>query len=183
MTPWQFLFLAIVYSLVLLGGVAYFVYQYWYIPRRALLTVQRLRREEAAGIPPSPRDYHYAIAFDDGGFTVTDLRGRQHETWGMRWADVRRAILFKRDFFSVDCICLFLSDAAGTGLELNEDMARWNSLIEALPRHLPGCKPASEWWSAVAFPPFATNETEIFPQLCSSSAYQKTSDTSPSSRP
>jgi hypothetical protein len=161
--PGQSVILALVCSLmVVLGGVAYFAYQYWYIPRWARLRVERLRREEAVGIPPSLCDYHYAIAFDDLGFTVKDLRGRKHETWGMRWAGVRRAIAFKRDFFTVDCICLVLFDAADTGVELDEEMARWNSLIEALPRHLPGCKAASEWWSAVAFPPFATNETEIY---------------------
>ena len=69
---------------------------------------------------------------------------------------------FKRDFFTVDCICLFLARADGTGIELDEGMARWNSFVEALPQHLPGCKPWSEWFSVVAFPAFVPNETEIY---------------------
>jgi len=162
MTTAQALLLAAACSLTVIGGVLFFAYRYWYVPRWARLRVERLRREEAAGIPPSPRDYHYAIAFDSVGLTVTDLRGRNQETFGMRWAEVCRAIAFKRDLFSVDLICLFLFCDDDTGIELDEEMARWSRLIEALPQHLPGCKSRSDWWSVVAFPPFATNETEVY---------------------
>jgi hypothetical protein len=162
MTIEQALLLAAVCSLSVGGLVLFFSYRRWYLPLRAKLKVERLRREEAAGVPPSPRDYHYAILFDAETFTVTDLRGREPESTVMRWAEICRATAFKRDLFAVDCICLCLARADGTGVELDEEMARWNSFVEALPQHLPGCKAWSEWFSVVAFPAFVPNETEIY---------------------
>jgi hypothetical protein len=55
-----------------------------------------------------------------------------------------------------------LSCTGGTSLELNEEIARWNKLVESLPHHLPGSLPHHEWFCAAAFPAFATNEMEIY---------------------
>src|SRR6266478_4113383 len=96
--------------LAVLVGLPYILYLRWYVPRRDRLSLEtarakidRLRREEAAGVPPSPTDYHYAIAFDTQGFTVTDLRSQKHRVMNMSWSNVCRATAFKRDFFTVDC--------------------------------------------------------------------------------
>jgi hypothetical protein len=53
----QALVLAAVCSLCVGGLVFYLAYQYWYIPLYGYRRVERLRRDEAAGIPPSPKDY------------------------------------------------------------------------------------------------------------------------------
>lgn len=58
--------------------------------------------------------------------------------------------------------CLYLDGTDGIGVELDEEMAGWNRLLDALPVLLPGCKPLSEWLFAVAFPAFAPNPTEIY---------------------
>jgi hypothetical protein len=129
---------------------------------KARVKVERLRREEAAGIPPNPADYHYAIAFDSQGFTVTNLRNHKQEAVARSWSNIRLVTAFKRDLFAVDCICLHLDGTDGIGVELDEEMAGWTRLIDALPMKLPGCKPRSEWFSAVAFPAFAPNPTEIY---------------------
>ena len=147
---------------VVAGGVLFFAYQRWYLPRRSRQTVERLRREEDAGVPPSPSDYHFAISFDSESLTVTDLRSRTHDSNSMRWAEVHRATAFKRDFFTVDWICLFFARPDDTGIELDEEMAGWRRLATALPMHLPGCRASDEWFSAVAFPAFAPNPTEIY---------------------
>lgn len=153
---------------VLVGG-PYVLYLRWYVPRRdrlalerARIRVERRRHDEAAGVPPSPSDYHYGLTIDSRGFIVTDLRDKTHETVATFWTDIRRATAFKRDMFTVDCICLQLDRADGTIVEINEDMAGWNRLVEALPKQLPGCKSYSEWYSSVAFPPFTANPTEIY---------------------
>jgi hypothetical protein len=78
----------------------------------------------------------------------------------MRWAEVHRATAFKRDLFTVDCICLLFARLDDTGLELGEEMAGWRSFVAALPLHLPGCH--DDWFSTVAFPAFAPNPTEIY---------------------
>lgn len=172
MTTVQGLLLFAVCSFLVAWAIWFFRYEHWYLLRRARLKRERLSRDEAAGIPPSPRDYHHAITFDSIGFTVDDLRGRNRESKRMLWQEVYRVIAFKRDEFTVDCICLFLARADGTGIELNEEMAQWNSLMEALPKVLPGCKPWPEWFSVVAFPAFATNETDIFARVDFGSAQQ-----------
>jgi hypothetical protein len=149
-------------AVVIAGGTFYFWYQYWHIPRVAQWTVDRLRREEAEGIPPSPRDYHYAIAFDAICFTVTDLRNEVREAFVILWAEIVCVTVFKRDFGTVDCVCMFLARIDGTGVELDEQMARWKTFIEELPQHLKACKSPSAWFSAVAFPAFETNSMDIF---------------------
>jgi hypothetical protein len=111
-------------SLAIIAGVWIFWYLHWYIPRHDRLKLERQRYEVAAGIPPSPRDYRYAITFDCSGFTVDFLRASNRESIGMRWSEVCRAIAFKRDYFTVDCICPVLVRADGTGVEFNEEMAQ-----------------------------------------------------------
>lgn len=154
--------LTVVCSLAVGGLVLFLTYRHWYVPLRSRQEVDRLRREEAAGVPPNPRDYHYALSFDSDGLTITDLRARAPKPLTMAWAEVVRARAFKRDLLTVDCICLLLERADGTGVELNEEMARWESFVEALPKHLPGCRAWSEWFLAVAFPAFETNETQVY---------------------
>jgi hypothetical protein len=158
----RLLLLVSVCVLTILGGVIYFLYREWYIPRRSRLIVDRLRREDADGVRPSPRDYRYAIAVDASGFNLTDLRSPNEGTVGMPWAEICRAIAFKRDLFTVDRICLFLARRDGAGIELDEEMAGWLRFVEALPAHLPSCTPFSEWFPAVAFPAFARNDLEIW---------------------
>jgi hypothetical protein len=172
MTTSKVLLLLAVCSLTIAGGFLFYWYERRCVPRRSRLKVERLIREEAAGIPPSSRDYRYAITFDSVGFTVDALRDSKPESIGMFWSEVSRAFAFKRDCFLVDCICLFLARADGTGIELNEEMARWKSLTDALPKVLPGCKPWSECFSVVAFPAFATNATEIYARAKSDSTQQ-----------
>jgi len=155
--------------LAVLVVVPYIAYLRWYVPRRDRLAlekararVERLRREEAAGVPPKPADYHYAIAFDSQGFTVTELQSQKQKAVARSWSGVCMVTAFKRDLFTVDRICLHLGGADGAGVELDEEMAGWNRLVEALPTLLPGCKPSSEWFANVAFPAFAANPTEIY---------------------
>jgi len=47
-------------------------------------------------------------------------------------------------------------------VELNEQMDGWNSLIDAVPRILPGTTSKEEWWDKVAQPPFAANPKTLF---------------------
>jgi hypothetical protein len=49
--------------------------------------------------------------------------------------------------------------AAGAYL-VDEDMAGYPDLMKAIERAFPDCK--KDWWSEVAFPAFATNETTVW---------------------
>lgn len=159
----------VISALVVLVGVPFLLYVRSHLSRLQKLAMQktrakveRLRREEKTGVPPNPEDYHYAISFDSKMLTVTDLRGQKHRAQVISWSAIRQAMVFKRDLFSMDCICLRISCADGTGVELNEEMTGWNRLIDALPTYLSSCLPHSEWYSAVAFPAFAPNSVEIY---------------------
>jgi len=143
-------------------GVCFFLYRRWFIPRSIRRNLERLRREEEEGLPPHPRDYHFAISFDANGIILTNLRSRKPQATAVRWQEVRRATVFKRDLFTYDCICLLLSQSDETGIELDEEMYGWNRLTKSLPQFLPGCQPWDQWFSTVAFPAFATNQTEIY---------------------
>jgi hypothetical protein len=77
---------------------------------------------------------------------------------------------FKRDWGTVDCICLAIATTDRTATEVNEEMEGWEALTEALHKYLPGSKLWSECFFQVAFPAFATNETVIFDRKSSPEA-------------
>jgi hypothetical protein len=145
--------LSAVCVLAVCSGDVYQAYWRWYLPLWAKRKVERLRFEEHAGIPPSPRDYHYAIAFDSSGFTVIDLRVPGHEAFGMRRRDISRVTAFKT--YSPLIASAYFS-LVPMVRELN-----WMSFLERLPQHLPGCKPWSEWFLSVASPAFEMRPTQV----------------------
>ena len=79
-----------------------------------------------------------------------------------RWDEVSSMVAYKRDLYTTDMICLLCTFSDGLQFEFNEEMPCWQSLVDALPQHLSGCPPFSEWWHPVAVPAFATNETVLF---------------------
>jgi hypothetical protein len=80
----------------------------------------------------------------------------------VHWSEVVRVLALKRDLGMVDQICLAFVCRDGASVELDEEMGGWSALTEALPSHLSGCVPWTEWFRKVAHPPFATNLTEIY---------------------
>ena len=80
----------------------------------------------------------------------------------MSWSEVRSVTALKRDLSRVDLICLQFERSNGQVYEVHEEMVGWPELLEALPRHLPGCMNEGEMLAKVMNPPFAANETVIF---------------------
>jgi hypothetical protein len=78
------------------------------------------------------------------------------------WQDTVGVKAFKRDLFAVDLVCLAILLKDTKAVEINEEMAGWESLVEKLPEYLPGCQKFEEWFSAVAFPAFKPNVTAIY---------------------
>ena len=104
----------------------------------------------------------YEIKFTDDGFSIVPLLKRRLPTRSLTWPEIVNVRAFKRDIFAVDLICLFLSRADYTGLEVDENMQGWEVFGKSLPNYLPGCKTPEQWWSIVAYPAFVANTTEIF---------------------
>jgi hypothetical protein len=78
------------------------------------------------------------------------------------WQDTVGVEAFKRDLYAVDLICMAILLKDNKAVEINEEMAGWESLVEKLPEYLPGCQKFEEWFSAVAFPAFKPNITAIY---------------------
>ena len=78
------------------------------------------------------------------------------------WNSIRRIVVFKRDVFANDLLCLAIELEPQAVLELDESMNGWRELIEQLPRHLPGALPAEEWLQRAAFPAFELSPIEIY---------------------
>ena len=80
----------------------------------------------------------------------------------IRWEDISSVVVYKRDLYTSDMICLLCTLVDGFQFEFQEEMPCWQSLVDALPQHLPGCPVYSEWWNPVAVPAFVTNERTLF---------------------
>ena len=80
----------------------------------------------------------------------------------LRWDETISIKAFKRDLYTVDRICLVIGLRDGSGIEVDEEMSGWDSLVQKLPEYLPGCKSFGEWFEVVAFPAFQLNMTSIF---------------------
>jgi hypothetical protein len=93
--------------------------------------------------------------------SVLSLEDGSLSSIAIQWNEVTSVSAFKRDLFSYDLVCLIIRTGT-VECELDEQMDRWESLIKALPKYLPGTPSPSEWWDKVAHPAFAPNMTILF---------------------
>lgn len=109
------------------------------------------------------RESVYTI-FHNANAMKLSWRSIKHGTYELviSWQDTVGVKAFKRDLYSVDLICLSILSKDSKAVELNEEMAGWESLVEKLPAYLPGCRPFAGWFSAVAYPAFRPNVTNIY---------------------
>ena len=108
------------------------------------------------------REQRCSICFNTDTITVVDLREKNGAPFKLRWSEINRLTVFKRDLFTVDLLCLLFEFSGDRAIEFDEDMEGWKALIDGLPHHLQGCKAQGEWFPSVAFPAFAPNPTEIY---------------------
>lgn len=81
----------------------------------------------------------------------------------VEWQDITYLLAFKRDLWAVDRICIEVGTYHGYAFEIDEDMDGWECVVNQLPEYLPGCLACTDWWPTVAQPPFAPNETRLYP--------------------
>ena len=133
--------------------------QPWMMRRWIAKTLAKSRGRDY--VPP-PKQSDFGLSIDATGITVSRRRPTLEPSRCIAWSDIIRVVAFKRDWLTVDCICLAIAMKDGTTTEVNEEMEGWEALTDALSKHLPGSKAWTECFSQVAFPAFATNETVIF---------------------
>jgi hypothetical protein len=102
------------------------------------------------------------IQFDETGMIVTawHANGSESKT-ELKWNEVNGVVAYKRDYLTVDLICMGFTTPDGA-FEVNEEMDGWKALIDAVPRLLAGTTSKEEWWDKVVQPPFAANPTTLF---------------------
>ena len=87
----------------------------------------------------------FCLQLTPSGFEVTTsgVHGAQYVPVG--WGEISKIDAYQRDQFQRnDFLVLTLKD--GSTVELNEHLAGWSEIIDALPKHLPGCLPRADWW-------------------------------------
>lgn len=103
------------------------------------------------------------IVLEEAGLEVVDsTRPAAKLIARLDWADVTRAMAYKRDLFAFDVVCLLFELADGRRIELDEELGGWEQLLEVLPSALPGALDRGRLLHAVVQPPFATNGTVVF---------------------
>jgi hypothetical protein len=99
-----------------------------------------------------------AIRLTEDGFVV-ERGGRALSL--VRWADVREVFAFKRGPLAGGRLCLcFRAPDAGGCLRVDEGMAGYPDLVEAMQRAFPGYDKG--WWYEAAFPAFYGGRTTVW---------------------
>ncbi len=75
---------------------------------------------------------------------------------------MERAVAFKRDLLTVDCVCIIF-ELGESLVEIDEDMEGYAEVEAEMVAALALPK---DWFAPVIQPPFATNHTQIFPRHC-----------------
>ena len=133
----------------------------FFLPWRAKRMVERVMRDIKAGKKVEGPPPKFAIEFNSVGFFVRSLKDSAN-SGSFNWVEIQKVMVFKRDLFSYDMVCMILSKVDGTGCELDEEMRGWSEFTEAMPFHLPDCQPWEKWFMEVTTPAFETKLTEIF---------------------
>ena len=156
-------------SLLIAAGVVLalcglmWAYDRWIRPQITRRWIDKtLKRIRAGDYVPPAKQSDFGVSVDAAGITLGRRRPTFAALHSIAWSEIVRVVAFKRDWLTVDCICLAIATTDGTTTEVNEEMEGWEALTDALPKHLPGSKLWSECFSQVAFPAFAINETVIF---------------------
>lgn len=105
---------------------------------------------------------HQVLTSDDQGLQYVNLHQPKEGPISFLWKDVCRVVVFKRDLFTVDCICIGFELSDGLSYEFDEEMTGYKELTSRLHDYLPGCQRWDNWFCEVAFPAFATNMIEIY---------------------
>jgi hypothetical protein len=108
----------------------------------------------------------YEILHDREHMTIAWLTLENEKgSRALTWDETISIKAFKRDLYTVDLMCLGIELKDGSGIEIDEEMSGWDSLVQKLPEYLPGCKSFGEWFQTVAFPAFQLNMTSIFERV------------------
>jgi hypothetical protein len=111
---------------------------------------------------PERTDWDFEIRLDPVGVAVVPIKNSAEPPSSLTWDSIIEATAFKRDLFSTDRVCIAFHSSNGSGVEVHEEMKGWIELCEALPDHLPGSPPWTDWFMKITTPAFELNPTLLF---------------------
>ena len=95
-----------------------------------------------------------ALASTSDGF----IAQRANSCVQVRWADIRRAVVFKRDLLTTDVICIGFETEEGF-VEIDEEMRGYEDVEAEMEKAL---APGPDWKLRVMFPAFEPNPATLF---------------------
>ena len=123
--------------------------------------IEQLRAGETPDIPERT-EWDHEIALGSNGFKVTPLAASSESSISLEWDSVVQAMAYKRDLFSTDQVCIAFRLNDESEIEVHEEMKGWTELCDALPNHLPGAPPWTDWFMKITTPAFELNTTPLF---------------------
>jgi len=124
--------------------------------------IDRYIEQLRAGEIPERTEWDHEIALGSNGFTIIPLADSSESPFSLEWDSVVEATAFKRDLFSTDRVCIAFRLIDETEVEVHEEMKGWTDFCDALPNHLPGAPPWTDWFMEITTPAFELNPTPLF---------------------
>ncbi|PUB25902.1 hypothetical protein C8J95_11269 [Elizabethkingia sp. YR214] len=108
--------------------------------------------------PKSSLDEDGIFSYDNSSFTIRFVE----EIKTIRWDDIVLISTYKKDLLTVDCIMIEIH-LKETLISINDQAEGYMKFMETASQRLQHFK--KDWFMAVAFPAFETNETVIYKRL------------------
>ena len=120
-------------------------------------------RKWRGSLPANRGKIRYLVGFDSSGVTQTVSSATSVDEVWLEWSQITEICAYRRDCVHLDQIRVaFWSEDLGVGLEITEEDAGYEKLIDELPLRLPGCLGRDQWFERVAIPAFAPNITVLY---------------------
>lgn len=117
---------------------------------------KRFRELTSKGAAPS----QLRVAAQDSGIAIED--SRLGDSIILPWKEVTRVIVYRRDVYAGDLICLAVELGNSRTVELDETMRGWQEFLAALPSYLPGAKGAEEAFVSLVATPDMDGRVVVF---------------------
>lgn len=103
------------------------------------------------------------IDIKDKGINVTSIAHKKPlSQYCIPWAEINTIIVYKKDLYTSDLICMYIASTNDRVLEIDETTRGWENLVENLTHYLPTASTFEDWFLEVAFPAFETNPVIIY---------------------
>lgn len=106
---------------------------------------------------------HVIIEVDKVSLTITfTYPNKQTIEQNINWREVKNIIVYKKDLYTFDQICMVIEVAPDRIIEIDETASGWEHLVTNITTYLPSTLALEKWFLDVAFPAFEINPIKIY---------------------